>query len=512
MPFEYNENAVESFRGRRLPEPARLAGYAALIQEYDVNVPLPRHLHAIRDRHHVVETEAWTLLTPRHRPSGTLSGHLTFALKYEGVDLAVLARLFRCVGAAPIEELVRATPTGQYARRIWFLYEWLTAENLSIGDASSGGYVDAVDTELQYGVEGEKSRRHRVNDNLPGSKAFCPLVFRSETLDDYCERDLAGRAREVIDQIPKDVLTRAAAFLLLKDSKSSYAIEGERPPQNRAQRWARAIGQAGQYELTREELERLQKLVIGDARFVRLGLRDEGGFVGEHDRESRMPIPEHISARTDDLQSLVDGLVEFERGAARHVNPVLAAAILAFGFVYIHPFEDGNGRIHRYLLHHVLSQRGFQPSGLVFPISSVIYDRIEEYRDVLQSYSERLLPCVDWDVTDDMNVVVKNDTADFYRYFDATPHAEFLFRCVEQTIEHDLVAEAEFLRRYDRFERRVEAVVDMPGSKIDLLFRFLDQNQGRLSERARTGEFEGLTSEEISDFERIYSDLFEDLD
>jgi hypothetical protein len=111
-----------------------------------------------------------------------------------------------------------------------------------------------------------------------------------------------------------------------------------------------------------------------------------------------------------------------------------------------------------------------------------------------------------------MNVVVKNDTADFYRYFDATPHAEFLFRCVEQTIEHDLVAEAEFLRRYDRFERRVEAVVDMPGSKIDLLFRFLDQNQGRLSERARTGEFEGLTSEEISDFERIYSDLFEDLD
>jgi len=38
--------------------------------------------------------------------------------------------------------------------------------------------------------------------------------------------------------------TRAAAFLLLNDSKSSFAIEGERPSGARAARWAEAIGQA----------------------------------------------------------------------------------------------------------------------------------------------------------------------------------------------------------------------------------------------------------------------------
>jgi Fic family protein len=70
-----------------------------------------------------------------------------------------------------------------------------------------------------------------------------------------------------------------------------------------------------------------------------------GGFVGEHDRESRMPIPDHISARPEDLRALIEGLVAFDRGAARGIDPVIAAAVLAFGFVYIHPFVDGNGRI-----------------------------------------------------------------------------------------------------------------------------------------------------------------------
>ena len=122
----------------------------------------------------------------------------------------------------------------------------------------------------------------------------------------------------------------------------------------------RAIGAAGRRSIELDELFRLQAIVIGDARFVRLGLREEGGFIGENDRDTRVPIPDHISARPDDLRSLISGMVAFDRGAAQKLDPVIAAAILAFGFVYVHPFADGNGRIHRYLIHHVLAQRGFQ--------------------------------------------------------------------------------------------------------------------------------------------------------
>ncbi|MGY3387416.1 hypothetical protein ACVWW6_000007 [Bradyrhizobium sp. USDA 3311] len=45
---------------------------------------------------------------------------------------------------------------------------------------------------------------------------------------------------------------------------------------------------------------RLQRIVIGDERFVKLGSRNEGGFVGEHDGETQRPVPDHVSARHED--------------------------------------------------------------------------------------------------------------------------------------------------------------------------------------------------------------------
>ena len=511
MPTSDNKRfsgSVDVLFGRRLPEPATPAGYAALIDAFDLNVPPPLRLFAIGTRHRIVDHDGWRLMTPRHSPDPTLKGHLTFALKYEGLDLAVLKRLFLTVDLAELEELVRATPTGSYARRIWFLYEWLTGDLLDLPDTKRGNYVNAVDTDQQYAAEPTNSRRHRVRDNLPGTAKFCPLVRRTDTLEKYGYDDLAARARQVVGDIPPDVLTRAASFLLLEDSRASYAIEGEQPPQDRMQRWGQAIGEAGRRPLDKTELLRLQQLVIGDRRFVRLGIRSEGGFVGRHDRRRRIPIPDHISARPDDLDSLLGGLVEFADSAANDIDPVVAAAVLAFGFVYIHPFEDGNGRIHRYLFHHVLSRRNFHPPGIVFPISSAIQKRIDDYRKVLESYSQRLLPCIDWDPTDDGNVQVTNDTADFYRFFDATPHAEFLYQCVEKTIDEDLPEETEFLRRYDEFTDRIEGLVEMPDNTIDLLFRFLDQNDGRLSKRRRSGKFAALTDDEVREVEQIYADTF----
>lgn len=494
------------FQERRIPETAALAGYSALIDAYDLSVPLPRKLSATGNRHRIIEDDTWRILTPRHAPSADLDGHLTFALKYEGLDLAVLKRLFATTGPDAIAEIVKGKPTGSYARRIWFLFEWLMGERLDLPDADGGRYVPVVDPEQQFATEGENASRYRVKNNLPGTRDFCPLVYRTEKLDAFVAMDLANRARAVIADVPRDLLARTAAFLLLKDSRSSYAIEGERPPQDRIQRWGRAIGEAGRHPLDRDELLRLQRIVVGDTRFIRLAFRDEGGFIGEHDRETRMPLPAHISARHEDLPSLIDGIIAFDRGASRHSDPVVAAAILAFGFIYIHPFEDGNGRLHRYLIHHVLAERGFNPPGVTFPVSAAILERIDAYRTVLESYSARLLPLIEWEPTEKFNIRVLNDTGDFYRFFDATPHAEFLYSCVQKTIEEDLPSETAFLRNYDAFRNQVEAIVEMPERTIDLLFRFLAQNGGTLSRRARTNEFQALTDEEAARIERAYAD------
>jgi hypothetical protein len=496
------------FQERRLPETATPAGYSALIGAYELAVPLPRVLSAIGMRHRIAEEAGWRLMTPRHAPHPTLDGHLTFALRYEGLDLAVLKRLFMTTGAGEVEAIVRRTPTGSYARRIWFLYEWLTGKRLDLPNAETGRYVPVVDPAQQWAANAENAQRYRVKNNMPGTPDFCPLIFRTKTLEQFIAVDLPQRAQAIVADVPRDILTRTAAFLLLKDSKSSYAIEGERPPQNRIQRWGRAIGEAGRQPLDREELLRLQKIVIGDDRFLKLGFREGGGFVGEHDRQTRMPLPDHISARPDDLPHLIDGMIAFAHGPARQLDPVIAAAVLAFGFVYIHPFEDGNGRIHRYLIHHVLAQRGFNPPGLVFPVSAAILELINEYREVLESYSQRLLPLIQWEPTPEFNVRVLNDTGDFYRFFDATPHAEFLYTCVQKTIEQDLPNETDFLRRYDQFHRQIEFFIEMRGRLIDLLFRFLHQNGGTLSQRAREREFKELTDEEAKRVEAIYRETF----
>ena len=285
-------------------------------------------------------------------------------------------------------------------------------------------------------------------------------------------------------------------------------IEGENPPQDRVRRWGRVIGEAGRKPMDVHELLRLQQIVIGDDRFVHLGLRKAGGFVGEHDRDTGAPLPDHISARHEDLAALIDGMVAFDREKAADLDPVIAAAVLAFGFVYAHPFEDGNGRIHRYLIHHILASRGFNPPGVVFPISAAILDRIGGYRLVLESYSQRLLPLIKWRPTRDGNVEILNDTADFYRYFDATPQAEFLYSCVKKTVEEDLPEETTYLRRYDAFCAAVEGIIEMPGRTIDLLFRMLRQNKGKLSKRAREKEFAKLTEAEIDKIKSTYASIF----
>jgi len=222
------------------------------------------------------------------------------------------------------------------------------------------------------------------------------------------------------------------------------------------------------------------------------------------------PVPEHVSARHEDLQALVDGIVAYgNRAIAGQLDPVITAAAMAFGFVYVHPFVDGNGRLHRWLIHHVLAVAKYNPPGLVFPISAAILRRLVEYRRVLESYSGPLLPFVEWRSTANNNIEVLNDTADYYRYFDATAHAEFLYACVEQTIEHDLPDEVRFLEAFDRFAEKIQAIVDMPDREIERLRAFLQQGNGAFSKRARTKEFAALTDAEVERIEKAYADEFD---
>ena len=304
-------------------------------------------------------------------------------------------------------------------------------------------------------------------------------------------------------------MQRASAFLLLKDSKASFTIEGEIPSGNRASRWGKAIGQAGTRPLSKNELIRLQQIVIENTRFTNMGFRKTGGFVGEHDRITGEPLPDHISARQQDLESLMDGLILTNSLLENpDFDAVLASTIVAFGFVFIHPLEDGNGRIHRYLIHHILAAKQFAQQGMIFPVSTSILDRINDYRKVLESYSHPLLDFIEWKPTSDHNVKVLNETSDYYRYFDATRQAEFLYDCVEDTIRNVIPWEVDYLRKYDEMKGFLDDIYEMPDKSVALLIRFLDQNHGKMSKRARTKEFRSLADDEVRKIESRYYEIF----
>jgi len=501
---------ISDFHGRQAPEKGTLVGYGAIIEALGLPLPFPTTLALISEKRRQYRVPGWIVFTPRHKPQDSLYSNLVFSIKYEGINLLFFKKLFEFVDELVIEELVKNEPLSQFSRRIWFLYEWLMQKNLNIPDLKEGNYVPLLDENLQYTIgKGDNSPRHRVRNNLPGTRNFCPLVSRSEKLEQYMEEDLSERSKGLVRNVHIDILLRTSAFLLLKDSKASFNIEGVTPSNSRATRWGKVIGQAGNRPLSKEELLRLQQIVIENDRFIKMGFREEGGFVGEHERTTGEPIPEHVSARWQDLDELLDGLVNTNsKLELSEFHPVLSATMIAFGFVFIHPFVDGNGRIHRYLIHHILANMKFTPQGIIFPVSAAILEQINNYRKVLESYSHPLLDFIEWRTTQDHNVEVINDTADYYKYFDATMQAEFLFDCIDHTIKEIIPAEVTYLEKFDQIKTWLDVNFEMPDKTVALLIRFLEQNNGVLSNRARKMEFSALNTNEIKLIENQFQNIF----
>ena len=503
-----------NFRGESVPQGTQLAGWAALVQALGLQAPV-RRPSCVSEKHiggSQREEGRWRVFDKRYQPGDLFADHLTFALCHENIDLLILKRAFNAVPKAVLEEYVRSAPTGTHTRRAWFFYETLTGQTLDVEDAPNVTAVDALDVKAYFTGKARLSKRHRVRDNLLGSSDYCPVIRRTTSLQEFAALGLAGRAAETVGRTGRHLVARAASFLLLADSRASFEIEGERAPRNRLERWGRAVLQAGKNELTLEEIVRLHSVLIEDTRFVFPGLRPDGVFLGERDHIDD-PLPEFIGARPQDLDGLCSGmLVANNRMRDDGLDPILQAAATAFGFIYLHPFQDGNGRVHRCLINHVLAERKYTPPGMVFPVSSVMLDRIDDYRTTLQAHSGPLMDFIEWRPTAERNVEVLNDTADLYRYFDCTEAAEFLYTCVRRTVEHDLPREIDFIRRHDEAMTRIMGRIEMPDRLAQNLILFIRQNNGTLSKRKREKDFSALTNEEVQSLESIIQDVFEDFD
>jgi hypothetical protein len=501
---------TEQERGGSVHRPA---GYAALVERYQLaTVPNWHRSRVATNGIHRVDTTGAVVnevYPHRYWPGDTLGAHLEFALKYDGTNLAILRSVFHRAAEEDLLEYLRSKPTGKYARRLWFLYEFLTGRRLPLEDLTQGNYVHLLEPGEYYtDLTVRRVRRQRVNDNLLGDRRFCPTVRRTDVLEGFQHADLSGRCRRVVSAYPPELLKRALSYLYTKETRSSFEIEHVQPTSTRTERFVALLQMAEQEDFCdKEHLIEVQNLVVDD-RFRDSEYRTTQNYVGETIAWQGERI-HFVSPRPEDLLELMDGLLGAHQRMHGGVPAVIHAAAVAYGFVFVHPFEDGNGRIHRFLIHNILARRGFTPEGVMFPVSASMLEHRADYDASLEAFSRQIMPLVEYTLDDDGRMAVHSDTGAWYRYIDMTPQAEALYRFIDQTIDSELVRELTFLASYDRAKRAMQAVVDMPDRHIDLFIRFCLQNNGRLSARKRTSHFGFLTAEEIGSLELAVQAAYE---
>lgn len=431
-----------------------------------------------------------------YRPADTFAGHFEFGLKYEEIHLEFFARLFAACGPAPLEQWCRAEPFGQYARRAAFFYEWLTGRRLDVPDLTGGTYVDAVSAEAYLTrTAAVRQRRWRINDNLPGTPAFCPLIRRTPALGQALQFGPNGAIAELDRQFGEDVLMRAAAWLTLKESRASFLIEHEADKTDRIKRFAHVMAEhCGKLEapLGIDSLTVLQKGILGETA-LRLGVRRSPVFVGQ--ATLRDDIVHYIGPHFSALDGMLDGLRAFEQ-ATRGQEALARAAAIAFGFVYLHPMSDGNGRIHRFLINDTLQRDKAIPPGVVLPVSATItgvrefghgYDRVLEgfSRPFMRRYDTayRFGEMVTYEDGVRSNLVFDayDDANHAWRYPDLTEHAIYTARLVAHTIRHEMADEARVLVRFEVAQRRIKDVLEMPDADAVRMIRSIKENGWRVS-------------------------------
>jgi len=495
------------------PKPA---GYEELIARYNLEV-IPnwhRSFVATGGTHRIETISGVTeeVYPSKYWPGDSLGEHLEFALKYDGTNLAILASLFQVVPQEEFLAYVKSRPTGKYARRLWFLYEFLSGSILSLDDVKQGNYVDLLDSEQYHTVTPARQiRRQRVNDNLLGDTGFCPTIRRTDALRDLQEADLTERCEQVVSAYSPELLKRALSYLYTRETKSSFEIEHIKPNSTRTERFIAMLQLAEKEDFCEKaHLIDLQNRIV-DPRFQDSDYRKAQNYVGESVAWQREKV--HFACpKPEDLGSLMGGLIAaHERMDEGQVPPVVHAAAVAYGFVFLHPFEDGNGRIHRFLIHNILARQGFTPEGIMFPVSASMLKNPTEYDASLEAFSRPLMPLVEYSLDENGLMTVQNDTARWYAYIDMTPQAEALFRFIEHTIDTELVRELSFLAKYDETKKAIQDIVDMPDRKIDLFIRFCLQNNGRLSARKRGSHFDFLSDDELARMEQAIQAAHESL-
>ncbi|WP_133000581.1 Fic family protein [Luteimonas arsenica] len=437
-------------------------------------------------------------------PAGVAPGpdepleHVLFALKHEGTDLQILAEAMPHVRADALLDALRATPHGRYLRLAGYLRELFTGQVLDDVPAIGGANVDLFDPARYVTGPAMRDAKWRVNFNGLGTPAWCATVQRTDAIETVMASRLPERLRDFTGALGDALLDRTLAWAYLHETRDSFAIEREAPSADKARAFVALLQQAhDQQPLSEDYLAQLQSATVSNPVDRAVAFRHEQNWLEGPGRGalavSYLPPPPALAAE------LMGELMRYANAAAGQVDPIVLASVISFGFVYVHPFMDGNGRLSRFLYHHALCRAGALDHGLVLPVSVAMKKHEADYLRVLQSYSRpaRERWQVEW-IDAGQYAFTFTGHAAMYRYWDATDQVTFGSKMAEQALEVELRQEADFLERYDTIVAAVNAEYDVRGSDLSTLVVSCLDNHGVVSKRRRD-QFGGRVPEAVFD-------------
>jgi Fic family protein len=345
---------------------------------------------------------------------------------------------------------------------------------------------------------------------LLGTVNFCPIIRKTAELSELLNWDLKNALSNLKQSYPPEIFKRASYYLYKKESKSSSDIEHEVPPKDRMDKFIFLLENAGEKtfeeSLAEESLVYIQNQLV-DPRYANKKYRDYQNYVGQTMRDFSQKI-HYICPPPEFVYSLMHGISALNN-KSDFIDPILKATMVSFGFVYVHPFEDGNGRIHRFLIHDILVRNKVFQYKTILPVSAKILANMHEYDKTLELVSSQVERKAKYELNSNGTLIVNNPTEieAFYRYPDFTQHASFLIRAIKSTVTEEIPEELLFLQRFDELKKDIQNIVDMPDKKLDFMIVLLNQNNGQLSVNKRK-LFSELKDDEINQMESAYSEVF----
>jgi Fic family protein len=447
----------------------------------------------------VTTTQSALLIPVKVAPKDeTLLSHLLFALKHEGINLQLLSQVLRKIPAEDMLVAITESPTGTYIRIACFLWEAFNKQELKGAPKVAGIAVNLFDPKKYITGPNIRNAKWRVDFNGLGSLDYCVTVERTERINSLLEVNILQRANEFLSKLGAVASDRAMSWAYLSETKSSFEIEHETPSATKAEAFVELLKKAHlTTQLDEEYLVGLQNTVITNPLDRAFNYRHEQNWLSSPLRGAAgvtyVPPPPEI------VNELMKGLVDFANDAPKQIDPLIAAAIVSFGFVFIHPFMDGNGRLSRFLFHHALCQSSLLQRGLLLPVSIAMKRNEDAYLAALKSFSEPARKCweVIWIDGDEYQMTFKSDDS-LYRYWNATACVEFGLEMAKQALEKDLKEETEFLAKYDLVYRAIDGQYDIRGKDLNTLILACMEQNGRISINRRK-KFATTVQEEVFD-------------